>query len=417
MRFSGWLLLLISAAQAGKVLVLYENPQIRATHSTLFETLEATGDDLQFKSADDQALEIIKYGVNMYRSILILAPSIDAFGGKVDTAALLAFADNGGSIFIATDTNVGDVLRDVAAEVGMEIDEAGTKVIDHGSFNEELDDGTHTSISIQPNQLLDAPKIVGSKSGSITFEGVGMKLDESNQLVFPIAVGSPSAYSWYPEEEINEYPLAIGNELVLVAGLQARNNARIVVSGSLAMFSDAFLAGNDAQQEFTKSVILWATKNSGVLRSTDMTHYRVGETDTPSYYTINEQIRFQIKIEELVAGEWVPFDQNDVQVDYHRLDPFVRRTMDNNNGIFSTEFKLPDTYGVFQFRINYKKIEYTSIELESQLSVRPLRHDQYERFISSAYPYYFSAFSMMIGVSLLSFVVLYHSDDKKKKTE
>ena len=31
-----------------------------------------------------------------------------------------------------------------------------------------------------------------------------MKLDESNQLVFPIAVGSPSAYSWYPEEEINE---------------------------------------------------------------------------------------------------------------------------------------------------------------------------------------------------------------------
>ena len=126
----------------------------------------------------------------------------------------------------------------------------------------------------------------------------------------------------------------------MVAGLQARNNARIVVSGSLAMFSDAFLAGNEAQQEFTKSVILWATKNSGVLRSTDMTHYRVGETDTPSYYTINEQIRFQIKIEELVAGEWVPFDQNDVQVDYHRLDPFVRRTMDNNNGIFRNGFSL-----------------------------------------------------------------------------
>ena len=49
MRFAGWLLFIISAAQAGKVLVLYENPQIRATHSTLFETLEATGDDLQFK--------------------------------------------------------------------------------------------------------------------------------------------------------------------------------------------------------------------------------------------------------------------------------------------------------------------------------------------------------------------------------
>ena len=39
--------------------------------------------------------------------------------------------DNGGTIFIGTGTTVGDVLRDVAAEVGMEIDEAGTKVIDH----------------------------------------------------------------------------------------------------------------------------------------------------------------------------------------------------------------------------------------------------------------------------------------------
>ena len=61
-----------------------------------------------------------------------------------------------------------------------------------------------------------------------------------------------------------------------------------------------------------------------------------------------------MNIEELVNGEWVPFDQNDVQVDYHRLDPFVRRTMKNEKGLFSTEFKLPDTYGVFQFRVNYE---------------------------------------------------------------
>ena len=38
-----------------------------------------------------------------------------------------------------------------------------------------------------------------------------------------------------------------------------------------------------------------------------------------------------MKIEELVAGEWVPFDQTDVQVDYHRLDPFVRRTLTNKD--------------------------------------------------------------------------------------
>ena len=35
-------------------------------------------------------------------------------------------------------------------KVGMEIDEAGTKVIDHGSVEYELDDGSHTTINISP---------------------------------------------------------------------------------------------------------------------------------------------------------------------------------------------------------------------------------------------------------------------------
>merc|ERR1711935_1191143 len=134
-----------------------------------------------------------------------------------------------------------------------------------------------------------------------------MKLDPTNKRVFPIAVGSKFSYSWYPADAINEYPLAIGEELVLVAGLQARNNARIVIAGSYAMFSDKFQANNAAQADFVKSVLLWATKNAGVLRHANMKHFRV--------------------------GEWVPFDQSDVQVDYHRLDPFVRRTLNNEKGL------------------------------------------------------------------------------------
>jgi oligosaccharyltransferase complex subunit beta len=48
--------------------------------------------------------------------------------------------------------------------------------------------------------------------------------------------------------------------------------------------------------------------------------------------------------------------------------------------------------------------------LNLQVSVRPLQHTQYERFIRSAFPYYISAFSMMAGVAIFSFVFLYHKD-------
>ena len=53
-----------------------------------------------------------------------------------------------------------------------------------------------------------------------------------------------------------------------------------------------------------------------------------------------------------------------------------------------------------------------------QISVIPLRHDKYERFIGQAYPYYASAFSMMAGVFVFSLVFLhYKEDDVVKKTQ
>lgn len=52
-----------------------------------------------------------------------------------------------------------------------------------------------------------------------------------------------------------------------------------------------------------------------------------------------------------------------------------------------------------------------------QASVRPLEHTQYERFIVCAFPYYTSAFSMMAGVVILSFVFLHFKEESKEKPE
>jgi len=52
-----------------------------------------------------------------------------------------------------------------------------------------------------------------------------------------------------------------------------------------------------------------------------------------------------------------------------------------------------------------------------QVSVRPLQHTQYERFIVSAYPYYAGAFSMMFGVIVFSFIFLHFREDPKDKVE
>lgn len=67
-------------------------------------------------------------------------------------------------------------------------------------------------------------------------------------------------------------------------------------------------------------------------------------------------------------------------------------------------------YGVFKFVIDYKREGLTPIELQQQISVRPFRHNEFERFISAAYPYYVSAFSCMVAFWIFGFVFLYHRD-------
>lgn len=98
-------------------------------------------------------------------------------------------------------------------------------------------------------------------------------------------------------------------------------------------------------------------------------------------------------------------------------------------------------YGVFQFKVDYNRLGYTHLYSSTQVSqgvpcfwpgilrcprhqglppcpviqvsVRPLQHTQYERFIPSAYPYYASAFSMMAGLFIFSIVFL-HMKEKEK---
>lgn len=176
---------------------------------------------------------------------------------------------------------------------------------------------------------------------------------------------------------------------------------------------------------------------------------------------------YSIVIEQLSEGRWVPFDGDDIQLEFVRIDPFVRTFLKRKGkrgscerhrtqprgarpllltclgpspgGKYSVQFKLPDVYGVFQFKVDYNRLGYTHLysstqvsrpaacprpagaparpgpatAVLSQVSVRPLQHTQYERFIPSAYPYYASAFSMMVGLFIFS-VVFLHMKEKEK---
>ncbi|KAJ1527065.1 hypothetical protein ONE63_008606 [Megalurothrips usitatus] len=412
----------------GNTLVLLDNLAIKETHSIFFKSLQERGHVLTFKSADDASLSLTKYGEYLYEHLIIFAPSVDELGGSLSVEGISEFVDGGGNLLVAASSSSSDLIREIASECGFEVDDDGAAVIDHLNYDVK-DAGKHTLVVANPANLIDAPVIVGPKSSTpLLYQGTGLVVDRENPLVLTLLSADSSAYSYNPDNAIGEYPHAVGKNTALIAALQARNNARVVFSGSLYFFSDEAFSSpvqkaldNKKHQvsgnlQVATAISRWVLRESGVLRVKSVAHHKKGEVAPPASYTIMETVVYSIGIEQLDGNKWVPYKANDVQLEFVRIDPFVRTTLNYKqaSGLYEVTFKIPDVYGVFQFKVDYNRIGYTRVFSTTQVSVRPLEHTQYERFILSAYPYYSSAFSMMAGVVLLSFIYLHYKEDPKK---
>lgn len=423
---------IISASFAqGPTLVLLDNQVIKETHSIFFRSLQERGYTLTFKIADDSSLVLSRYGEYLYKNLIVFAPTVEEFGGSLNVETITQFIDDGGNVLVAGSSVTGDVLRELASECGFEVDEEGAFVIDHLNYD-ITDEGQHTKLVISSENLIDAPVIVGNKKdiSALLYQGTGILVDAENPLVLPLLTGDSTAYSYNPDQQIKEYPHAVGKDTVLIAGLQARNNARVVFSGSLSFFSDEFFTSPvqraqggklipvSGNEDVAVAISQWVFKEHGQLRVRSVKHHKVGEDKPPQAYTIMDDVVYTIEIDIFQDGQWKPFNANDIQLEFVRIDPFVRTTLQRKpSGEYEAKFKIPDVYGVYQFKVDYDRVGYTRLFSTTQVSVRPLQHTQYERFITSAYPYYTAAFSMMFGVFLFSFVFLHLKEDEGKKSK
>jgi len=107
----------------------------------------------------------------------------------------------------------------------------------------------------------------------------------------------------------------------------------------------------------------WCFKLSGVLRVTNVHHSLAADPKIPPppFYTVKDDVIYTIEIEEFKDGKWVPFHASDVQLDFVRIDPFVRMTMVSKKGKFEAKFTIPDVYGVYQFKVSFFNLSFFTV--------------------------------------------------------
>lgn len=143
---------------------------------------------------------------------------------------------------------------------------------------------------LSTNYLKSSP-VLGAYSASnqpapVLFRGIGHAVDENNILAIKALRGNPSTYSANPAKPIDDYPENAGADTLLVTAIQARNNARIVITGSIDMFSNKFFRTKLSQASssespyvgnelFCGSISKWVFGEVGVLRFRDIVHNKV----------------------------------------------------------------------------------------------------------------------------------------------
>uniref|UniRef100_A0A7S3XL48 Dolichyl-diphosphooligosaccharide--protein glycosyltransferase 48 kDa subunit n=1 Tax=Heterosigma akashiwo TaxID=2829 RepID=A0A7S3XL48_HETAK len=409
------------------------------THSMFLETLKDRGHQITVATAESNDLRLIAFGAPLYDNIILLCPEWEE-GGSVKVDDVMGLVEGGANLMVFGDVRMGGATRRVAARAGADFDKEGTQVVDHFSWAEGLGGAApHTVVRVGPAGVLRNAWVLGPAAAAgelppVLYRGLGHAVDAQNILAQVALAGGPTTYSAALDAEIESYPENAGRDTALVSAVQARNNARVSVAGSATLCSNRYqLAPGAGNAAFCAALSAWALGERGVLRARGVMHHRADgsapelllkekeRADLPPslfadpeitrnslVYRVNDDVAYSFAVEVYNGEKWEPFNTDDLQIEFVMLDPYIRKTMTNDGqGGYSTTLKTPDVYGVFKFHVLYRRPGLSVINFDTQVSVRPFKHDEYERFIPAAFPYYAGAFSTMAGFFVFSLFFLY----------
>ncbi len=100
--------------------------------------MSSRGHVLTYHQVEAADLALKEYGEYLFDNIILLAPKADSFG-SLAVEDIVEFVRSGRNVILTTAKEVGEGMRDLAEQFGVEIDAKGTEIIDHFEREDALD--------------------------------------------------------------------------------------------------------------------------------------------------------------------------------------------------------------------------------------------------------------------------------------
>lgn len=413
---------LSSSSDGNSILVVGDTEQTQTSHSRFIQSIESYGKHVTFQSAQSSDFNLFTDGQYTYNAIILLCPTAN-LKKTLPLHTLLRFIDSGHSLYVTASSSYSSYISSVIESIGVDLEDRSKQITDHQNIFTPLDTGDHTYIRAggrtESSYLFgDA---INSAASEIVFSGPGATLFKDNELVDSVIWGSGSSYAT-DGKNLLSVPRASGISAVLAASLSTRTGSRATYWGSFDALSNKVFetAGNVHEQAMT-NLLAWTLGMRGVLKTSNLRYESVDDSgDVRNEFRVKDRIDVSIDVQvwDGFKKQWLPFQVDDIQIEFVMLNPWVRTRLNytgNEKGTYSTSFVVPDQIGIYKFNIQYFRPGLTPLNVEKVVPIRPYLHNEYERFIPMASPYYAASFSMLIGVFIMGIVLLFAEENPKQE--
>ncbi|KAK6152896.1 hypothetical protein DH2020_012535 [Rehmannia glutinosa] len=308
---------------------------------------------------------------------------------------VLDFVDSGHDLILSADSNAADLVGTLPRNVVLILtrqlhficllmdapvsQDPSAVVIDHTGYAISETEGDHTLIGA--DDFIQSDIILGSKKieAPVLFRGIGHSLNPENSLVLKVLSASSSSYSSNPTTKLSSPPSLTGNAISLVSVVQSKTTikasttqvfdhlmVRKLGSGGKCRLGCCLLFSVLGYPDQANSHFPWNPSDQLVWSSfKTMPKWSVW---LPTVGSCGQAAREGTRKSES-AEEWEL--EQAVNVKHNKVgeaeEPSIYRINDDL-GLYHTSFKVPDVYGVFQFKVEYQRLGYTSLSLSKQVS-------------------------------------------------
>ncbi|PVV04717.1 hypothetical protein BB560_000771 [Smittium megazygosporum] len=417
----------VLASVLPRALAIIPSIDAKDDFSELFQLIKQKRIDLVIEPSSSKNLKLYSHDENLYQHVLLLCPECKKYGSGLNVESFVKFVENGGNIVFVGDSGLSRLNSRLASEFGVKFEEPDTFVADYSNSYPGSDlKNTILASNLASNKHILPGHALNPKNSLVYYKGIAHSINSKNYLVSPLVSGSPTTISIKKQSledltKASPSQVLSGSNLQLVSVFQSLNNARATFIGSTDMMKNKFFHISDSLQEpgdyrnkaFIDDLLGWVFQQRGVLKYSKPVIFKTSNNVSLESYQIRDEILYSIEISEFFDGKWVPFDADDVQLEIRMLDPYIRTTLDRQTqpdseyATFSKKIVLPDKYGVFKFLLEHRRQGITWLEVTEVIPIHPLRHNQFPRFLSQAYPYYATSFLLLSGFIIISTLWLF----------